>query len=148
MLWAISRAPIEKLQAYKRRMGWAFPWASSFRGDFNDDFSVRFTEEQQHQGGIEYNYQREPAWKGGGEGSTTFAAMSGTDPATFTRERPGLSAFVLEDGVVHHTYSAYARGLDAVWGMYQWLDRAPRGRNESGAWWRRHDEYDDRGATA
>src|SRR5262245_19606475 len=142
MLWAVSRAPLAKLQAYKLRMGWTFPWASSFGRDFNADFSVRFTEEeQQHEGGIVYNYRREPAWKGCGEGPTTFAAMSGTDPATYTRERPGMSAFALEDGVVYHTYSTYARGLDGLWGMYQWLDRAPRGRNETGVWWRRHDEY-------
>ncbi|HZM95042.1 MAG TPA: DUF899 domain-containing protein [Vicinamibacterales bacterium] len=141
MLWAVSRAPLAKLQAYERRMGWTFPWASSFGSDFNADFSVRFTEAQQRDGAIEYNYRREPAWKGGGEGAVNFAAMSGTDAATFTRERPGMSAFVLEDGVVYHTYSAYARGLDGLWGMYQWLDRAPKGRNETGVWWRRHDEY-------
>jgi predicted dithiol-disulfide oxidoreductase (DUF899 family) len=137
---AVSRAPLARLQAYKRRMGWAFPWASSFGSDFNADFSVGFSEEQQREG-IEYNYRREGAWKGAGEGARTFAAMAGTDPATFTRERPGMSAFVLEDGVVYHTYSAYSRGLDGLWGMYQWLDRAPRGRNETNAWWRRHDEY-------
>ena len=68
--------------------------------------------------------------------------MTGTDAATYTRERPGMSAFVLEDGVVYHTYSTYSRGLDGLWGMYQWLDRAPKGRNETGIWWRRHDEYD------
>ena len=73
--------------------------------------------------------------------ATTFAAMSGTDPATYTRERPGMSAFALEDGVIYHTYSAFARGLDGLWGMYQWLDRAPKGRNETGLWFRRHDEY-------
>ena len=67
--------------------------------------------------------------------------MAGTDAATYTRERPGMSAFVLEDGVVYHTYSAYARGLDGLWGMYQWLDRAPQGPQRDGAWWRRHDEY-------
>src|SRR5262245_40656521 len=139
MLWAVSRERREKLQAYKRRMGWTFPWASSFGGDF--DCSVRFTGEQQREGGIEYNYQREGAWKGAGEGAATFAAMSGTDPATYTRERPGMSAFVLEDGSVYHTYSTYARGLDGLWGMYQWLDRAPRGRNEKGVWWRSHEEY-------
>ena len=71
-----------------------------------------------------------------------FAATCGTDAPTYTRDRPGMSAFVLEDGVVYHTYSAYARGLDGLWGMYQWLDRAPKGRNETGVWWRRHDEYD------
>jgi predicted dithiol-disulfide oxidoreductase (DUF899 family) len=144
MLWAVSRAPLEKLQAYKRRMEWTFPWASSFGSDFNANFSVGFTEEQQREGNIEYNYQREGPWKGGGEGTVAFAAMAGTDAATFTRERPGMSAFALEDGVVYHTYSAYARGLDGLWGMYQWLDRAPLGRNETDAWWRRHDEYGKR----
>jgi predicted dithiol-disulfide oxidoreductase (DUF899 family) len=147
MLWAVSRAPFAKLQAYERRMGWTFPWASSFGGDFNFDFSVGFTEEQQREGGIEYNYVREAPLAreaGGDDGVTTFAAMTGTDAATYTRERPGMSAFVLEDGVVYHTYSAYARGLDGLWGMYQWLDRAPKGRNETDLWFRRHDEYDKR----
>jgi predicted dithiol-disulfide oxidoreductase (DUF899 family) len=146
---AISRAPLAKLQAYKRRMGWTFPWASSFGGDFNPDFAVAFTEEQQRDEGIEYNYrretplrEREPAKSE--SDSVTFATMSGTDQATFTRERPGMSAFVLEDGVVYHTYSTYARGVDGLWGMYQWLDRAPLGRNEKGVWWRRHDEYGKR----
>jgi predicted dithiol-disulfide oxidoreductase (DUF899 family) len=142
MLWAVSRAPLSKLQAYRRRMGWTFPWASSFGGDFNPDFCVGFTEEQQRkEGGIEYNYQREPAWQGGEGDVAKMAAMTGTDVATYIRERPGMSAFVLEDGVVYHTYSTYARGLDGLWGMYQWLDRAPKGRNEAGIWWRRHDEY-------
>jgi predicted dithiol-disulfide oxidoreductase (DUF899 family) len=157
MLWAVSRAPLAKLAAYKRRMGWTFPWASSYGGDFNADFNVFFTEAQQHEGGIEYNYrceaaapQREPLagktvqeWKSrGGEGPVAqVAAMTGTDVATFTRERPGVSAFAIEDGAIYHTYSAYARGLDGLWGMYQWLDRAPLGRNESGFWLRRHDEY-------
>jgi predicted dithiol-disulfide oxidoreductase (DUF899 family) len=161
MLWAVSRAPLAKLQAYKQRMGWTFPWASSFGGDFNFDFHVSFTEEQQRAGGIEYNYRREAAddlralegqetaqWReaeSGGEGVVAeIAATTGTDVATYTRERPGMSAFALEDGVVYHTYSAYARGLDGLWGMYQWLDRAPKGRNETGVWWRRHDEYDQR----
>ena len=154
MLWAVSRAPLAKLQAYKRRMGWAFPWASSFGGDFNPDFSVSFTEEQQRKGTIEYNYQREPPLTVQGIGDSLTkrgegpvddnAAMTGTDVATYTRERPGMSAFTLEDGVVYHTYSAYARGLDALWGMYPWLDRAPKGRNETGIWWRRHDEYGKR----
>ena len=146
-LCAVSRAPLAKLQAYKRRMEWTFPWASSFGGDFNRDFNVRFTEEEQREGRIEYNYRREPPLKpregkaDNENGAAVFAALSGTDAATFTRERPGMSAFVLEDGIVYHTYSTYARGLDSLWGMYQWLDRAPRGRNERGAWWRRHDEY-------
>ena len=142
-LCAVSRAPLAKLMAYRRRMGWTFPWASSHDSDFNADFSVGFTEQQQRDGGIDYNYRREGAWTlGGNEGPVgEIAAMTGTDTATYIRERPGMSAFVLEDGVVYHTYSAYARGLDALWGMYQWLDRAPRGRNEQGIWWRRHDEY-------
>src|SRR5262247_1180903 len=154
MFWAVSRAPLEKLQAYQKRMGWTFPWACSFGGDFNADFSVAFTEEQQREGGIEYNYRREPAWQSRtDEGMATRmpdtpvgqnAAMTGTDAATYTRERPGMSAFVLEDGVVYHTYSTYARGLDGLWGMYQWLDRSPKGRNETGMWWRRHDEYGKR----
>lgn len=143
-LSAVSRAPLARLQAYRRRMGWRFPWASSHGSDFNRDFAVRFTEAQQREGGIEYNYRREAAWQlRGGEGPVAeIAAMTGTDPATYTRERPGMSAFVLEGGAVYHTYSTYARGLDGLWGMYQWLDRAPRGRNEAGVWWRRRDEYD------
>jgi predicted dithiol-disulfide oxidoreductase (DUF899 family) len=143
MLTAVSRAPLPKLQTYKQRMGWSFPWASSFASDFNDDYNVRITEEQQRQGGAEYNYRRESAWLLHDiEGPVAqMAAMSGTDPATYLRERPGVSAFVLDGGAVYHTYSAYARGLDGLWGMYQWLDRAPLGRNETGVWWRRHDEY-------
>ena len=155
MLWAVSRAPLEKLQAYKRRMGWTFPWASSYGSDFNFDFSVGFTEAQQSKEGINYNYQREAPLKprdGSKEipsrttpdGPTMFATMSGTDVATYTRERPGMSAFALDGAIVYHTYSTYARGLDGLWGMYQWLDRAPLGRNETGVWWRRHDEYDKR----
>jgi predicted dithiol-disulfide oxidoreductase (DUF899 family) len=146
-LSAVARAPLAKLQQYKRRMGWTFPWASSFGGDFNYDFGVAFTEEQQRKGTIEYNYER-----GGHAMDMTAvpapvadnAAMAGTDVATYTRERPGMSAFVLEDGAVYHAYSSYARGLDGLWGMYQWLDRAPKGRNEKGVWWRRHDEYGQR----
>lgn len=146
-LSAVSRAPLAKLQAYKQRMGWTFPWASSFGGDFNFDFSVGFTQEQQRDEGIEYNYRREKPLasipsRTTPDGAALFAAMSGTDKATYTRERPGMSAFVLEDGVVYHTYSTYSRGVDGLWGMYQWLDRAPRGRNETGVWWRRHDEYE------
>jgi len=150
MLSAVSRAPLAKLQAYRKRMGWTFPWASSFGGDFNADFSVGFTAEQQREGGIDYNYHRERALDLGAltsQGETPvakMAAMTGTDAATYTRERPGMSAFVREGGAVYHTYSTYARGVDGLWGMYQWLDRAPLGRNESGIWWLRHDEYDGR----
>ncbi|WP_454853540.1 DUF899 domain-containing protein [Rhizobium binxianense] len=151
---AVSRAPLPKLQAYRQRMGWSFPWVSSFGSDFNGDFSVWFSEEQQRDG-IEYNYHREPPLAGPARGQTVqewnlegsdspiaqIAASTGTDIATYTRDRPGVSAFVLEDGTVYHTYSCYARGVDGIWGMYQWLDRAPKGRNEHGIWWRRHDEY-------
>ena len=120
-------------------MGWTFPWASSFGGDFNFDYSVGFTKEEQRKG-VEYNYRREDAWKpsSASEGNVWG---TGVDLATFVRERPGMSAFVLDDGVVYHTYSTYARGLDGLWGMWQWLDRAPKGRNEQGIWWRRRDEY-------
>jgi predicted dithiol-disulfide oxidoreductase (DUF899 family) len=147
-LTAVSRAPLPKLQAYKQRMGWSFPWVSSFGGEFNFDFDVAFTEEEQRKGSIEYNYKR----NGHAMDATTqvpepvvqIAASCGTDVPTYTRDRPGLSTFALEDGVVYHTYSTYARGLDGLWGMYQWLDRAPKGRNETGVWWRRHDEYAQR----
>jgi predicted dithiol-disulfide oxidoreductase (DUF899 family) len=147
-LSAVSLAPLAKLQAYKRRMGWTFPWASSLSSDFNFDFNVSITEQQQRGGGVEYNYRR-----GGPPLSATtqfpqivtmHADMTGTDAPTYLRERPGLSAFVLENGVVYHTYSTFARGLDALWGMYPWLDRAPKGRNETGLPFRRHDEYRNR----
>jgi predicted dithiol-disulfide oxidoreductase (DUF899 family) len=147
-LSAVSRAPIEKLQAYKRRMGWTFPWASSFGSDFNNDFQAAVTEEEQQSGVVEYNFRSEDVrstLEAGKEGPLAeIAAGVGTDWATYTRERPGMSAFALEDGVVYHTYSAYSRGVDGLWGMYQWLDRAPLGRNETGAgiWFRRRDEYD------
>jgi predicted dithiol-disulfide oxidoreductase (DUF899 family) len=144
-LWAVSRAPLAKLQSYRRRMGWTFPWGSSLKSEFNSDFSVSFTEEEQRAGGIEYNYRRGGQMmdaKSAPEPVRQFAAMCGTDAPTFTRDRPGMSAFVLEDGAVYHTYSTYARGLDGLWGAYQWLDRAPMGRNEAGIWWRRHDEYE------
>jgi len=143
-LSAVSRAPLAKLQAYRRRMQWSFPWASSFGADFNFDFNVSITEQQQRAGGVEYNYER-------GTHAITqaepppivreIAAGCGVDAPTYMRDRPGMSAFVMEDGVVYHAYSTYARGLDGLWGMYQWLDRAPLGRNEQGVWWRRHDEY-------
>jgi predicted dithiol-disulfide oxidoreductase (DUF899 family) len=154
MLWAVSRAPLQKLQAFKRRMGWSFPWASSFESDFNDDFNVHVTQEQQRKGGTEYNFRREPPTPVAeqdatpsstqADGARVNAALVGTDLPTYVRERPGMSAFALEDGVVYHTYSAYARGLDGLWGGYQWLDRAPKGRNEEGFWWRHHDKYDQR----
>jgi predicted dithiol-disulfide oxidoreductase (DUF899 family) len=156
MFWAVSRAPLAKLQAYKQRMQWTFPWASSAGDAFNFDFNVSFTEEQQREGNLEYNFRPEAPrsdafrWRaekegGGDSAEDILAAMSGVDAPTYHRDRPGMSAFVLEDGVVYHTYSAYARGFEPIWSMYQWLDRAPKGRHESGGpWWRRHDEYDER----
>lgn len=147
---AVSRAPLEKLLEFKRRMGWTFDWASSDGSDFNRDFNVWFTPEEQQSGGIDYNYRREPPipavlqkQQPSAEQSPAdlIASMTGTDINTFTRDRPGLSAFVMKDGEIYHTYSSYARGLDGVWGMYQWLDRAPLGRNEEGVWWRHHDRY-------
>jgi predicted dithiol-disulfide oxidoreductase (DUF899 family) len=147
-LSAVSRAPLAKLQAYKRRMGWAFPWASSHRGDFNFDFNVSLTKEQQRAGSGEYNYRRGSHAMDAAqvpEPVARFAATCGTDARTYVRDKPGMSAFVLDDGIVYHSYSTYARGLDGLWGMYQWLDRAPKGRNEmDGVWWRRHDEYQRR----
>jgi predicted dithiol-disulfide oxidoreductase (DUF899 family) len=147
---AVSRAPLAKLKEYKQRMGWSFPWASSFGSDFNYDFQVTFTEEQQRSGVVEHNFR---AMDTRSElGDQDALAVYGTDLATALREAPGMSAFALEDGAVYHTYSAYIRGLDGLWGMYQWLDRAPRGRNETmvqgmgdlhaATWTRRHDEYD------
>ena len=150
MLWAVSRAPIDKLQAYKQRMGWSFPWASSSATDFNYDFDVSLTDDEERTGVYEYNFRENPVWSPPDDARGPFdawAATTGTDWATYTRERPGVSAFALDDGVVYHTYSAYARGLDGLWGMYQWLDRAPRGRAEARGpdeplnFFLRHDEY-------
>jgi len=123
---AVSRAPLEKLLAYRTRMGWSFPWISSFANDFNFDFKVSSTEERPL---LEYNFRE------------VTEEMRENGPG----ELPGMSTFAMQDGVVYHSYSAYARGLDALWGMYQWLDRAPLGRNEedSSGWMRRHDSYAD-----
>ena len=148
---AVSRAPLEKIQAYQRRMGWSFPWASSSSSDFNCDFQAASTPDEQQSGTGEYNFRlrdMRPSLQAGKAGPLAeWAATCGTDWPTYALEAPGMSAFALEDGVVYHTYSAYARGLDGLWGMYQWLDRAPRGRNETRApdaplnWYLRHDEY-------
>ncbi len=132
----VSRAPLERLQAYKRRMGWSFPWVSSLGTDFNFDFDVSHTEEQ---------------LAGFLEGDLPpvvdqLAVASGTDRAGYLAEGPGLSAFALSDGVVYHTYSTYARGLEVMLGFYPLLDRVPKGRDESDPtefWIRRHDEYED-----
>ena len=153
MFWAVSRAPVAKLQSYKQRMGWSFPWASSYASDFNPDFQAGYTDEQVRSGVAEYNYREfdlKSAMEAGKDGPLAdWAATTGTDWATYTQQSPGMSAFALEDGVVYHTYSAYSRGLDGLWGMYQWLDRAPLGRNEERTddaaplnFFRRHDEYD------
>ena len=144
-LTAVSRAPLAKIQAYQRRMGWSFPFASSHGSDFNSDFGVTHTREEWEAGAVRYNFGEQDLRPAAGEESSydTFSqAIVGTDWETYRREGPGMSAFALEDGAVYHTYSAYSRGIDGLWGMYQWLDRAPLGRNESGMWWRRHDEYD------
>jgi predicted dithiol-disulfide oxidoreductase (DUF899 family) len=152
MLWAVSRAPLAKLQAYKRRMAWTFPWASSFESDFNHDYGVQFTEQEQKSGVVQHNYR---AMNTRSElRDEDVRPVYGTDATTMLQDAPGMSAFALEDGVVYHTYSAYVRGLDSLWGMYQWLDRAPKGRNETmvqgmgdlhgSEWYRRHDEYDQR----
>lgn len=144
---AVSRAPLAKLQAYQQRMGWSFAWASSFGSDFNYDFDAAHTNEQLQSGGAEYNFN---SWDGPGtmdpDGERTWRERSGlgTDWQTYRSESPGVSAFIRKNGVIYHTYSAYARGLDALWGMYQWFDRAPLGRNEDEWWFRRHDEYESR----
>jgi predicted dithiol-disulfide oxidoreductase (DUF899 family) len=129
-----SRAPLEKLQAYKRRMGWQFPWVSSHDSDFNFDFQVSAPKEQVA-----------PMVEAGAPPIVEqLAAECGTDPAGYMSEQQALSAFALEDGVVYHTYSTYARGVEIMMGFYPLLDRAPKGRNEGGDsdfWIRRHDEY-------
>jgi predicted dithiol-disulfide oxidoreductase (DUF899 family) len=153
MFWAVSRAPLEKLLAYRERMGWTFPWASSDGSDFNADFQAGFSDEQVRSGVGRYNFQdydlSSTAALADQKPFVDWAATTGTDWVTYTQESPGMSAFALQDGVVHHTYSAYARGLDGLWGMYQWLDRAPLGRNEARSgdgplnFFRRADEYAD-----
>lgn len=143
-----SRAPLDRIQAYRRRMGWTFPWVSSLDTPFNFDFGVSATREQQNQG-IEYNYQPMPSitelLETGAEGPfADLAAAVGTDVAGYMTELPGLSAFVIEDGVVYHTYSTYARGGEFLLGFYPILDRSPKGRDEGDPpemWIRRHDEY-------
>jgi predicted dithiol-disulfide oxidoreductase (DUF899 family) len=134
----VSRAPLEKLQAYKRRMGWSFPWVSSADSDFNFDFGVSYTPEQvrEHMGAA-LEGEAPPVLR-------QLADATGTDVAGYVSEGPGFSAFVASDGTVHHAYSTHARGLEFLMGYYPILDRAPRGRAEEGSselWIRRHDEY-------
>ncbi|HEY0932252.1 MAG TPA: DUF899 domain-containing protein [Trebonia sp.] len=144
MLWAVSRAPVAQLHAYRQRMGWSFPWASSYGSDFNVDFGVAHSKEEWEAGTVAYNFGQQDLRAAPGQQDSLDAfskSVAGTDWETYRREGPGMSAFARRDGEVYHTYSTYGRGLDVLWGMYQWLDRAPLGRNEEGMWWRRHDEY-------
>ncbi|MGW0205778.1 DUF899 domain-containing protein [Streptomyces sp. NPDC003233] len=138
MFWAVSRAPLAELHGYRQRMGWTFPWASSYGSDFNFDFGVAHTKEEWEAGLVAYNFGEEDMRPASDDEQGSRDAFSqsivGADWETYRREGPGVSAFALQDGEVYHTYSAYARGLDALWGMYQWLDRAPLGRNETGFW--------------
>jgi predicted dithiol-disulfide oxidoreductase (DUF899 family) len=129
----ISRAPLEKLNAYKQRMGWKFPWVSSEGSDFNFDFQVSQPKEQ----------AARMLEAGTPPVISEMAADTGTDPEGYLTEAQAISAFALSDGAVHHTYSTYARGAEIVMGFYPLLDRAPLGRNEGGSeiWLRRHDEY-------
>src|SRR3979490_738809 len=119
-LCVVSRAPLAKLQAYKRRMGWSFPWASSFDSDFNYDFGVAHTKEEWQSGAVEYNFRtvdlRLPETGGENPFVAEITSSVGTDWPTYRREGPGVSAFTLEDGVVSHTYSAHDRGMDCLWG--------------------------------
>ena len=143
-LCAVSRAPLAKLLEYRKRMGWTFPWLSSFNSDFNYDFHVAHTKQEWESGTVQYNFRTVDLRLPEGEENPFVAAITssvGTDWPTYRQEGPGMSAFAIDDGVVYHTYSACERGIDVLWAMYQWLDRAPRGRNETGLWWRRHDEY-------
>jgi predicted dithiol-disulfide oxidoreductase (DUF899 family) len=123
---AISRAPLPKIEAFKKRMGWTFKWVSSFGNDFNYDYRVSFRPEESSSGEIIYNYA----------------------PRTTTMEElPGISVFYKDsDGRIFHTYSCYARGLDMLNGAYHWLDLTPKGRDETGphkmAWVHLHDEYE------
>ena len=133
-----SRAPIAQLDAYKRRMDWSFPWVSSGRSDFNFDYGVSVRDLD---AGASQREMERPT------GDRANGATYNFTKAAFAAEMPGLSAFALDDGVVYHTYSCYARGLDAFNGANQLLDRAPRGRDEDAlpmpiAWLRRHDEYE------
>jgi len=133
----VSRYPIDELTAYKERVGWGFPWVSSLGSDFNFDFGVGYTDEQIASGLAKHNMHL--SWDHSDAPAEPFRKWEERPP----KDLPGMSAFALEDGVVYHTYSAYARGTDVLWGMWQWLDRAPKGRNETGRWLRLHDEYED-----
>jgi predicted dithiol-disulfide oxidoreductase (DUF899 family) len=143
-LCAVSRAPLAKLQAYKQRIGWSFPWCPRSAATSTTS-STCHSKEEWEAGAGEYLFRKRDLRPSAGE-ETSWNAWSestvGSDWETCRREGPGMSAFALKAGVAYHTYSAYERGIDILWGMYQWLDRAPFGRNDTGMWWRRHDEYD------
>ncbi len=131
----VSRAPLEKLQAYKRRMGWRMPWASSANSDFNFDFGVSYTDEQVR---AALGSEPPPILR-------HMAESTGTDVRGYASEGPAFNAFTRADGAVYHAYSTQARGLEFLMGYYPILDRAPKGRDEgdpSASWLRRHDEYD------
>jgi predicted dithiol-disulfide oxidoreductase (DUF899 family) len=142
---AVSRAHLEKLQAYKSRLGWSFPWVSSLGSDFNYDYTASITPEGLQEG-AEYNFaptgDMTPLFDVQSGMLFETARGAGVDVREFLQERPGMSVFALEDGVVYHTYSAYARGLDGLWNAYQWLDRTPLGRVGDDHAWVRRDEYD------
>ena len=133
---AVSRYPVGELAAFKERMGWSFSWVSSLGSDFNFDFGVAYTDEQISGGDARHNMHLD--WDHSGTPDGPFHKHEESPP----KDLPGMSAFALEDGVVYHTYSAYARGTDVLWGMWQYLDRAPRGRNEASMRLRLHDEYE------
>jgi predicted dithiol-disulfide oxidoreductase (DUF899 family) len=135
----VSQAPLDNLQAFRRRMGWDFAWVSSAHTDFNFDLGFSHTAEQGRQVVVEMNKTGLPPIV------AQNSAATGTDASSYMTESPGFSAFALEDGVVYHTYSTTWRGLEFLMGYYGILDRAPKGRDEGDAWqlWlRRHDEYE------
>ena len=138
----VSRYPIAELTAFKKRMGWTVPYVSSLGSDFNFDFGVAYTDEEMASGpehNLHSNWDHSDTPAGQLAAAETIPSPNDMPPP----DAVGMSAFALEDGIVFHTYSAYARGIDAMWSMYAWLDRAPKGRNETDRWYRLHDEYDE-----
>jgi predicted dithiol-disulfide oxidoreductase (DUF899 family) len=141
-LLCVSRAPLAKLQAYKQRMGWSFPWVSSANTDFNFDFGGSFTDEQVRQQMAPIAGELPPV-------ARQNAAATGTDVLEYISEVPAVSVFTLQDGTVYQTYATNWRGVEFLMGFYPILDRVPKGRDEGDAfqvWIRRHDEYEDAGA--
>jgi predicted dithiol-disulfide oxidoreductase (DUF899 family) len=148
----VSRYPIEELTAYNKRMGWSVPYVSSMGSDFNYDFGVAFTEDDPRARFLRgedvesenIRFDMNLKWDHSDTPEESYPAYAGIpDPNEPPKDGQGMSAFTMDDGVVYHTYSAYARGVDVLWNMFQWLDRAPLGRNESGRWYKLHDEYQD-----